>query len=127
MSTDDLKNNIGVNLVDNLKLTENIKQEVVMTTRDKIKVALHEMLPQYTSTEQLLAWAGLTIGLATALLTADFKDFLGISGETVAGAVGLGALLSLGVTSREVLRWFRRPNLDDVVDRIIQDSERQEA
>ncbi|MDO5534106.1 MAG: hypothetical protein Q4F65_05595 [Propionibacteriaceae bacterium] len=124
MNPDDLHTNIGTNLIGNLEITDNLKQEVVMTTRDKIKVALHEMLPAYSSTGELLAWLSLTAGLLVALVTADFKDVLGVPGDAITGAFVLATVAAGAWTVREFVRWCSRPTLDQVAERIIKDSTR---
>lgn len=118
----DLRANIGTNLTANLEIAENLKQEVVMTTRDKIKVALHEMLPRYAATEQLLASLGLFLGLITPLMTADFRDVWGIPGSTITGGFAVCAAGAGVWAARELWRWCRRPSLDDLVERIVSDA-----
>lgn len=117
-----LSSHIGTRLIDNMVLTENLKQEAVLTTRDKIKVALHEMLPRYAAKDHLAAPLGLFTGLLVAVFTADFRDTAGIPGEAFAGGFWLATAAAACWSAFELRRWFNRATLDDVADRIIEDA-----
>lgn len=119
---EDLRATISTSITSKLVVTENLNQEAVLTTRDKIKVALHEMLPRYASTGQVAASLSLFIALLAAVLTADFRDRLGISGDAYAGAFALGTVVAGAWAAYELRRWINRPTLDEVADRIIEDA-----
>ena len=71
----------GDELSKNLTIHKNVKQEIIITTADKIKLVL-------ISTKQILAaqrdwWTptGLLISFVTTLSTADFKETFGVAKE----------------------------------------------
>lgn len=105
-----------------LKSTDNTAQEVIHVTRDKVELALHRNLPKYIPTGQLLASGGLALALLATLLTAEFREFVGISGEMWRGFFALAFLASLVIVIIDLIKWVRRPSLDDLVDAIEKDT-----
>lgn len=68
--------NIDINeqISRSITVTTNLDMNIVVTTRDKISNALHEMLPKFTRRTAWVAPAGLSLTLVTTLLSASFKD-----------------------------------------------------
>lgn len=70
---------IGDELSKNLTIHKNVKQEIIITTADKIKLVLINTREILTSQRDWWTPAGLLISFVTTLSTADFKDALGVS------------------------------------------------
>lgn len=120
---DDLHINIGTSFTSATQVHTNMSQQVIVTTRDKIELALRRTLPSYTSTEQLLASLSLTAGLFLALFTADFRKAMGVSPDGWKAIFALVAVVAAGWSVWEFVRWLKRPSLDDVVGNIVQASD----
>lgn len=72
-----------------------IQTDLVVTTRDKIKVVMLENLPKF---RQSIAWTGpgsLFLGMLLGLVTSDFdRGFLGLPHETWATVFWMGTIAS---------------------------------
>lgn len=102
----------------------NVGQEVHITTRDKIELALRKTLPDYAGLDVVVAPLSLLLGIVLAFLTADFQKELGISADawaTLFGVAGVAAFLWL---LRGIYRFATRTTLDDIVSTIIAEAER---
>jgi len=115
---------VGTGIVDQTTVTTNLAQEVHVTTRDKVELALRRVLPRYSSTEQLLAILGVALAFGGSLLTADFRQRLGIPATAWQTVFALGFLASLAWLGVEGRRWRKRPKLEDVVNEVMKSSDR---
>jgi hypothetical protein len=114
--------NLSEDIAEATSITKNIDQEVHVTTRDKVELALRRVLPRYTSTEQLVAALGVMLAFGVAVLTSDFRKFVGVSGEQWKALFILATGASILWFGYECLRWFRRPSMEDVVDEVLRSS-----
>ena len=108
--------------INTTSLSRNVDQDVLVTTRDKVELALRREMPRYIPTGQLLASAGLFIALLTSILTAEFAAFLGLDGAVWRGIFTLGSLISFALMVNDIVRWFRRPSMEKLVDAIASDA-----
>jgi hypothetical protein len=72
---------IGDELSKNLTIHKNVKQEIIITTTDKVKLVLISTQEILTSQRDWWTPAGLLISFIATLATAEFKDALGVSKE----------------------------------------------
>ncbi len=73
----------------------NVDQKLICITEDKARLCFHHYLGRVQARQGWVAPAGILIAVTLALVTADFKNALGLSGETWKAAFVLVALLSL--------------------------------
>lgn len=99
-------------------VSTNVSKEYVMTTRDKVELALRVNLPKYASKDQAIAATSVLLALVLALATADFKEFVGVPADSWAAVFAIGAIVAAWVTVREWYRYARRPSIQDVVDAV---------
>ncbi|QJU54316.1 hypothetical protein SCB71_14315 [Herbiconiux sp. KACC 21604] len=106
-------------------VSRNVDQEVLVTTRDKVELALRRELPRYVPTGEFLAVLGVFLTFLITVMTATFSDFLALPGQawrgifivsTIAGGVWL--VVSL-------VKLIRRPSMDKLVDAIAHDATRE--
>lgn len=105
------------------KISDNTAQEVIIVTRDRVELALHRNLPKYVPSGKLLSSTGLFVALLAAVLTADFQQRLGISGDTWNGAFWLATAGAFIVLVIDFAKWVRKPALSELVDAIESDVE----
>lgn len=98
----------------------NVAQDFIVTTKDKLHLALHEMLPRYTSKENALAMASAFLAFLAAVITADFQATFGISASAWRTTFVLCTIISGCLTIREVYKWLRRPKIADMLKRIME-------
>lgn len=95
---------------------DNLDQEVIRVTCDRLKLRLVEHLANVESRHAWVAPFGIAVTTLAALLTSDFKDLLGI-GKAVWQALFL--LVFLASFGWLVVSWLKLPaaeSIDDVVD-----------
>ncbi|WP_029275284.1 hypothetical protein [Pedobacter borealis] len=72
---------IGDELSKNITLHKNVKQQLILTTVDKIKLVLMETEKYRAASKDWITPVGLSISFITTLLTSEFKDSLGLTKE----------------------------------------------
>jgi hypothetical protein len=111
----------GDELSKNLTIHKNVKQEIIITTEDKIKLVLINTREILTSQRDWWTPAGLLLSFIATLSTADFKDALTLPKEfwhaifvllTIASAVWL--LISL----RKLYKSWGRDDLTKIIEQI---------
>jgi hypothetical protein len=65
----------------NLTIHKNVKQEIIITTEDKIKLVLIKSKEILTSQRDWWTPCGLFISVITTLITSNFEDSLGLTKE----------------------------------------------
>ena len=73
---------------------ENVTQEVVITTSDRIRLCLIRHREDLRAQKDWIAPLGVLLALVAALVAADFKDFLGVKAEVWQALFILGSLAS---------------------------------
>jgi len=111
----------GDELSKNLTIHKNVKQEIIITTADKIKLVL-------IVTKQILAaqrdwWtpSGLLISFVTTLSTADFKATFGLAKEfwhALFFLLTLGSAIWLIVTLVRLYKNWGQDDLDKIIEKI---------
>jgi hypothetical protein len=104
-------------------VTRNTDQEILVTTRDKVELALRRELPRYVSGGELVSVTSLTLAILTTILTATFNDFIGIEGAAWKGMFSLGLVASGAYNLHVIIRWFRRSEMSQLVDSIASESQ----
>ena len=84
---------IDAELLINSVVHTNITQEMLVTTEDKIRLCLIEYKDGLRSQTDWIAPAGILIALVTALIAADFRQFLGISSEVWRALFIIGSVI----------------------------------
>lgn len=111
----------GDELSKNLTIHKNVKQEIIITTEDKIKLVLINTREILTSQRDWWTPAGLLLSFIATLSTADFKDALKVPKEfwhaifvllTIASAVWL--LISL----RKLFKNWGQDDLIKIIEQI---------
>jgi len=72
---------VGNELSKNMTIHKNVKQEIIFTTADKIKLVLNDTEKHVSAQRDWLASGGLLITFLTTLCTAEFKDAFGLKKE----------------------------------------------
>lgn len=111
--------NIQADLNEQLTYTGNLGVEIVATTRDKVSNALHVSLPKY---DRKRAWVGPTsifLTLLITVLTADFKDFKMVSGQTLFGACVMATIFCGVFTIRALWQLKGSYGHAEIVDAIV--------
>jgi len=99
----------------------NVKQELVITTVDKLKLCLIEYKEHLRSRREWIGPAGILVALIAALVAADFKEALGVGAPTWEALFLLSAILMGGLTVSLGIRAIlsiKRGGVDALIDRI---------
>ena len=106
-------------LIRESKVHANVAQDLIITTKDRLKLCLieHRELQQIKQ-----AWAvplGILAPIVLTLVTADFKRMLGIEGDTWRAIFIVFGAISLFWLVRDAVRAFRKPAVG--IDAIIEE------
>lgn len=97
----------------------NVAQDVVMTTKDKLRLVLNDYLGKLVRTTDWLSPLALCLGIVLQLATTDFKDKTfgvdGVAWRTIFVLVGVAALVR---TVWVLVALKRRVTVETVVDQI---------
>lgn len=99
----------------------NVKQELVITTVDKLQLCLMEHRDHLASRREWLGPAGILLALVATLVAADFRPTLGLDAPTWHALFLLSALLTagfMGVLVLRAIRSVRSGGIDALIDRI---------
>jgi len=77
------------------KIHKNLTQDVIMTTQDKLRLALIEHRDVLSSKREWISAGSLALSFLSTLLLANFKDSLGLSADTWRALYGLFFSLAL--------------------------------
>ncbi|MDI5936631.1 hypothetical protein QLR68_00040 [Micromonospora sp. DH15] len=116
---------VGERISSSTTLTVNVAQNVHITTRDKIELALRKTLPMYADLGSLIGPLGVFLALFVGLVTANFQPLLGVSSETWKAIFIVSAAASAMWTVRNSWRFAKRKTLEDIVEAIVAESENQ--
>lgn len=97
----------------------NIEQTVITVDEDKVKLALGAAVKEIGKRRAAWAPGALFVGLMTSLLTADFKEVLGVNAQIVEGIVITFAVLSGAYTVFTAVRAALSQSRDKVVQHTI--------
>ncbi len=100
---------------------ENLSQDVVITTTDRLKLALLEYQKVLNARSGWIAPASVFLSILAAIVAADFKDALGISKDQWRSGFLLALLLCglwLAHSLIQVLRNWEKGDIDKLVEKI---------
>lgn len=112
---------VGRAMTDRLVMHQNVQQEVVVITVDKLRICLEKQRGYLASSREWLGFAGLTLSLIATLVTSSFQTSLGLKPEHWQAIYVISAFLSLGWTLKlivEAVRANRLLGIDGLIDRI---------
>jgi hypothetical protein len=106
---------IGQQLIQNLLVTSNLGQHIIMTTEDKIRLTINDHLRHMEQRNGWIAPLGILIPIIAAFVTADFKDSILTAPQWHAIFVVFG-LLSVGWLVYAVIRALSAPSVQDFIE-----------
>jgi hypothetical protein len=105
----------------NLTIHKNVKQEIIITTADKIKLVLINTKEALSSQRDWWTPSGLLISFITTLLTSEFKETVGLSKDFWQAIFVLLSLLSfiwLLKTLWRLKKNWDKDNVDTIIEQI---------
>lgn len=103
---------------------ENISQEYILTTADKIRLCLHDHQDILEAKNDWIIPTGILIPLLVALVATDFKEFLGLNPEVWMSSFIFGSILSGGWLLWALYRVIKlrgRGSIEYIVQKLKQD------
>jgi hypothetical protein len=111
----------GDELSKNLTIHKNVKQEIIITTADKIKLVLINTRDILTAQRDWWTPFGLLISFITTLCTAEFKDSFGLMKEfwhAIFVLLTLGSAIWLLKSFYKLYKNWGKDNLDNIIENI---------
>jgi hypothetical protein len=111
----------GDELSKNLTIHKNVKQEIIITTADKIKLVLINTREILTAQRDWWTPFGLLISFITTLCTAEFKDAFGLTKEfwhAIFVLLTLGSAIWLLKSFYKLYKNWGKDNLDNIIENI---------
>ena len=102
----------------NLTIHTNVKQEIIITTADKMKLVLTSSKEILTSKRDWWTPAGLFVSFIATLCSADFKDSLGLTKEfwhAIFVILALATIVWLVVTLIKLYKNWGMGDLDKII------------
>ncbi len=101
------------------KIHKNLTQDVIMTTQDKLRLAIIEYRDVLASRKEWISAGSLSLSLLTSLMLAQFQDKLGLSADTWRALYGFFFSLAFFWLINSLIRLYRNRKRGDV-DYLIQ-------
>jgi hypothetical protein len=104
-----------------LTIHKNVKQEIIITTADKIKLVLINTKEILTAQRDWWTPFGLLISFITTLCTAEFKDAFGLTKEfwhAIFVLLTLGSAIWLLKSFYKLYKNWGKDNLDNIIENI---------
>ena len=111
----------GDELSKNLTIHKNVKQEIIITTADKIKLVLISTREILTAQRDWWTPFGLLISFVTTLCTADFKEAFSLTKEfwhAIFVLLTLGSSIWLLKAFYKLYKNWGQENLDNIIEKI---------
>ena len=111
----------GSELSKNLTIHKNVKQEIIVTTADKIKLVLITAKEVLTAQRDWWTPFGLLISFVTTLCTADFKVAFGVSKEfwhAIFVILTISSSIWLVRCFYKLYKNWGQDNLDNIIEKI---------
>jgi hypothetical protein len=111
----------GDELSKNLTIHKNVKQEIIITTEDKIKLVLINTREILTSQRDWWTPAGLLVSFITTLSTADFKDALSVPKEfwhAIFVLLTIASVIWLLISLRKLCKNWGQDDLSKIIAQI---------
>ena len=128
-NSEGLSIDFGNELSKNLTIHKNVKQEIIVTTADKIKLVLISTKEVLTSQRDWWTPFGLLISFIATLTTADFKAALNLSKEfwhAIFVLLTIGSAIWLVFSFYKLYKNWGQDNLDIIIEKIKLRSENAE-
>ncbi len=100
----------------------NLKQEIVCTTKDKMKLRLQEYRDAVETKQKVATWGGITLSLLLALVTSSPKDAFGLTAEVWSAIFIVTFCLGAGATVISLIKLFlthKKRDIDGVCQEIM--------
>lgn len=97
----------------------NVRTDYIVTSRDKIELALRRKLPLFLRKTAWVAPLSLLTALVMSIITSDFTDFMGVDKEVWSTLFIMGALLAGLWLVRNTVLFFRSTDLDGVLEAVV--------
>ena len=120
-NSEGLSIDFGSELSKNLTIHKNVKQEIIITTSDKIKLVLISTKEILTAQRDWLTPFGLLISFVATLCTADFKDAFKLSKEfwhAIFVLLSVASTVWLLSCFYKLYRNWGKDNLDKIIEEI---------
>lgn len=111
----------GDELSKNLTIYKNVKQEIIITTEDKIKLVLISTKESLTAQRDWWTPFGLLVSFIATLCTADFKDILGMTKEfwhAIFVILTIASTVWLLLAFYKLYKNWGQDNLDNIIEKI---------
>ena len=95
----------------------NVSQSVIVTTEDKLKLALQSHMSEVDGNKDWIAPLSLSIALIMTLVTADFKDLI-LTKDTWRAIFIISSFLSFGWLLFALKKAFKRKSLESLIKEI---------
>lgn len=112
--------NLVHHIAESSNVVMNVRTDYVVTTRDKIEIALTRKLPLFLRKTAWTAPTALLLGLAMSIVTSDFADFMGLSKDVWATVFVFSAILALIWLIRCLWMLRKAIGLQAVIDAVIE-------
>ena len=127
---DGLSINVGSELSKNLTIHKNVKQEIIITTADKIKLVLLNTKESLVARRDWWTPFGLLLSFVATLTTAEFRDTLTLSKEfwrAIFVLLTIGSTIWLIYSFYNLYQNWGKDNLDNIIEKIKLTSENLET
>lgn len=106
------------------EIYESLSRKIIAINEDSLKLKLIEYEKYVQTRRDWISPLASFISILLALLTAEFKDFLGFKGDTWAAVFIIIAAIALIIFVYQIIRLIihRNHNLDFIIDQIKQES-----
>jgi hypothetical protein len=101
-------------LTQDFKIHKNLTQDVIMTTQDKLRLALIEHRDVLASRREWVSAATLSLSLLTTLTLTQFQDRLGLSADTWRALYALSFMAAVFWLGSALLRLYRNRHRSDI-------------
>lgn len=85
---------VGDELSKNMTFHTNVKQEVILTTADKLRLVLHDTHKHLSAKRDWVTAGGLLVSFLTTLCTSDFRDAYGLKKSSWEAIFVVASILS---------------------------------
>lgn len=119
--TTGLSIDVGDELSKNLTIYQNVDQDIIITTEDKIRLVLISTREILTAQREWWTPLGLLISFVATLVTADFIDILGLSKESwkaIFVILTLASIVWLGSALIKLLKNRNQDDLENIIEKI---------
>ena len=114
-----LRLDVGQKITSTSRVSVNVAQDVHVTTRDKIELALRKTLPSYVDIGSFLGPLGVFLALFVGLVTADFRSVFGVEKSVWQAIFIVTSIFAAIWAIRNFIGYLKRKTLEDIVEAIV--------